>query len=223
MKALAMPGKPVEGRDEPAPPPRPRGRPRDPARLDRVLAAARVHFSESGFDGGSMERIAATAAVSKVTLYNYFPSKEALFNAVVNEPIQRAFEVDVEGLDPARPAESLRRIAENYLALITSRDLIEHLRLLHAGAAANPLLGRSFVQTGPEAVTRQLAKYLKAAHACGSLVIPSAAQAAEQFVAMVRGNEQMRMLLGQAPLRGAAARKRYCRSCVDLFVRSFSR
>ena len=202
---------------------RPRGRPRDPARLDRILVAGREHFADGGFEKASMEGIAASAGVSKVTVYSYFPSKEALFNAIVNRPIQRAFEFDVEELDACNPSGSLLRIAETYLELITSPEVIEHLRLLHGSAVSNPSLGESFLDTGPEAIIGGLVKYLRAACACGSLAIPDVPRAAEQFVAMVRGNEQIRLLLGQPALRGRAARKNYCKSSVALFVRGFTR
>lgn len=200
---------------------RPRGRPRDPALLQRILAAARAHFGEMGFDRGNMDRIAVAAEVSKVTLYKYFPSKEALFNAIVNEPIQRAFEPDTLALDPALPEKELLRLAETYLDLITSRELLEHVRMLHASAGTQPALGKTFLDSGPEALVGLLVGYLERVRAGGALAVANAPQAAEQFLAMVRGNEQIRMLLGQAPLRQRAARKRYCKSCVDLFVRAF--
>lgn len=203
--------------------PRPRGRPRDPARLERILVAAREHFAEAGFEKGSMDRIAAGAEVSKVTLYNYFPSKEALFSALVNEPIQRAFDLDVDALDPSAPAAGLLRIAESYLELITSPEILEHVRLLHGGATTNPALGAAFLKTGPEAIIGGVVRYLRAAAAAGSLRISNVPMVAEQFVAMVRGNEQMRMLLGQPALRGRAARRKYCKACVNLLVAALAR
>lgn len=204
-----------------APVRRARGRPRDPAVLQRILAAAREHFGELGFDRGNIDRIAVAAEVSKVTLYKYFPSKEALFNAIVNEPIQRVFEPNALALDPALPETELLRLAETYLALITSRELLEHVRMLHAAAGTQPALGKAFLDSGPEALVELLVGYLERVRAGGTLEVANAPQAAEQFLAMVRGNEQIRMLLGQAPLRQRAARRRYCKSCVDLFVRAF--
>jgi TetR/AcrR family transcriptional repressor of mexJK operon len=169
-----------------------------------------------------MDRIAASAEVSKVTLYKYFPSKEALFNAIVNEPIRHAFSLDLEGLDPADPSSSLLRIAERYLELITSAEILGHVRLLHGSAPANPSLGAAFLKTGPEAIVDALVRYLRATTAQRVLRIPNAPQAAEQFVGMVRGNEQIRMLLGQPALRGRSARRRYCKSCVTVFVKAFA-
>jgi AcrR family transcriptional regulator len=49
----------------------------------RILDAARRVFLESGFAGASMEEIASRASAGKPTIYARFPSKEALFTAVV--------------------------------------------------------------------------------------------------------------------------------------------
>jgi AcrR family transcriptional regulator len=53
------------------------------ATRDRILAAAKNEFTEYGFAGARLNRIAATARASKERLYSYFASKEQLFEAVV--------------------------------------------------------------------------------------------------------------------------------------------
>lgn len=67
-------------------PPRPRTR-RKQARPAEILAAALDCFVEKGFAATRMDDIARRAAVSKGTLYLYFPSKEAVFEALVREQI----------------------------------------------------------------------------------------------------------------------------------------
>lgn len=52
---------------------------------ERIVAAARRLFSQHGFDQTTVELIAETADVSKPTLFNYFPSKQALLQALVPE------------------------------------------------------------------------------------------------------------------------------------------
>lgn len=203
--------------------PRPRGRPKDPTLRERILAGASAHFGEFGFERSNMERIAALADVSKVTLYKYFPSKEVLFNTVVNEPIRRTFELDVAALDTANPRAALLKIAETYVELITSGEIIAHLRVLYGSVVSNPSLGASFFASGPEAMIHQLKEYLQAACDKGVLDIADVAQAAEQFTAMVRGAEQSRMLMGQPPQRDAVARRHYCESCVTLFMCGYGR
>ena len=53
------------------------------ATRERILDAAKEEFAERGLAGARINRIAAEAHASKERLYAYFPSKEALFTAVV--------------------------------------------------------------------------------------------------------------------------------------------
>ncbi|GGJ13553.1 TetR/AcrR family transcriptional regulator [Neoroseomonas lacus] len=62
--------------------PRPRQR-RKEARPAELLDAALDTFREKGFAATRMEDIASRAGVSKGTIYLYFPSKEAVFEALV--------------------------------------------------------------------------------------------------------------------------------------------
>ena len=58
---------------------------RKEARPGELLEAALALFVEKGFAATRVEEVAARAGVSKGTLFLYFPSKEALFKAVVHE------------------------------------------------------------------------------------------------------------------------------------------
>jgi AcrR family transcriptional regulator len=51
---------------------------RSEAAHDRVLRAALELFGERGIDAASMDAIAQTSGVSKATIYNHWPNKEAL-------------------------------------------------------------------------------------------------------------------------------------------------
>jgi TetR/AcrR family transcriptional regulator of autoinduction and epiphytic fitness len=50
-----------------------------------IVAAAVAEFRANGFDATSMDKIAATAGVSKRTVYNHFPSKDALFAHILQQ------------------------------------------------------------------------------------------------------------------------------------------
>src|SRR5580693_6262051 len=54
---------------------------------ESVLRAARVAFAESGY-GVPLDEIAARAGVGPGTVYRHFPTKEALFEAVVTARVQ---------------------------------------------------------------------------------------------------------------------------------------
>ncbi|SHG66070.1 transcriptional regulator, TetR family [Kaistia soli DSM 19436] len=55
------------------------------ARRAQVLDAARVCFARSGFRGASMQEICAEAKMSPGALYRYFPSKEAIIEAIAED------------------------------------------------------------------------------------------------------------------------------------------
>lgn len=65
----------------------PRRRRRKEARPGELIAAALDLFVEHGYAATRVEAVAARAGVSKGTLFVYFPTKEALFKAVVRENI----------------------------------------------------------------------------------------------------------------------------------------
>lgn len=79
----------------------PPGGPRAERKRRAILAAARAAFLHEGFDA-SVDAIAAAAAVSKVTVYNHFGSKQALFVEVVKEaldtPLGETLVTAVDGL-----------------------------------------------------------------------------------------------------------------------------
>ena len=51
---------------------------------EAIVQAAISEFRSNGFDITSMDKIAATAGVSKRTVYNHFASKEELFAEILH-------------------------------------------------------------------------------------------------------------------------------------------
>ena len=72
--------------DTPSHPPRKRQRRKD-ARPAEIIAAAMRLWSERGFAATRLEDVAAGAGIAKGTIYRYFPSKEALFEAALQDRI----------------------------------------------------------------------------------------------------------------------------------------
>ena len=67
----------------------PRGRMTAAERREQLIAIARGAFAERGFDGVSVEEIAARAAVSKPVVYEHFGGKEGLYAVVVDREVQQ--------------------------------------------------------------------------------------------------------------------------------------
>jgi AcrR family transcriptional regulator len=62
-------------------------RPGNPATRERILTEARRAFAESGYTGASLRHIAARAEVDPALIHHYFGTKEQLFLATVQAPI----------------------------------------------------------------------------------------------------------------------------------------
>jgi len=56
----------------------------------KILEAAKPLFLASGYTATSMDDVAAQAGVSKTTLYKRYPSKAALFAAVISAQTERS-------------------------------------------------------------------------------------------------------------------------------------
>src|SRR5881397_2574140 len=57
-----------------------------------ILDAARAVFAEHGYEGAAVRHIVARTPLAPGTFYNYFPDKESIFRALVNESIARVRE-----------------------------------------------------------------------------------------------------------------------------------
>jgi AcrR family transcriptional regulator len=56
----------------------------------RLLTAAAQEFARAGFERANVDAISLAAGYAKGTIYNYFPSKEELFLAVVEQALAQA-------------------------------------------------------------------------------------------------------------------------------------
>ncbi len=69
----------------------------------RLLTAAAQEFARAGFERANIDAISLAAGYAKGTIYNYFPSKEELFLAVVEQALAQAAAVGPAPRDaPAR-------------------------------------------------------------------------------------------------------------------------
>lgn len=67
--------------------------PRGSGTGERILDAAEVVFAESGFAGASVRDIAARAGLNAASLYNYYPGKQELYEAVLDRALTPIFEM----------------------------------------------------------------------------------------------------------------------------------
>lgn len=199
-----------------------RGRPRDPERHKRVIEAAVKQFLEHGFVRASVDAIAKASGVSKVTIYSYFPTKEALFEAAVASCTEEVFaSIPPGALDPRDPKTALALIGKAFLKLKRSDDVVGSFRLMFAAAGEHTDACNAYYRQGPEKLVRQVADYLRAAASAGSLSIRNADEAADQFLALFLGSADIRVMLGLGKPK-ASEDARLIKANVDLFLRAYA-
>lgn len=163
------------------------GRPIDVAKRDAIIAAAANSFFEHGFAGTAIEQVAAHAGVSKVTVYNHFGDKTALFKAAVEkecEKLRGYFSIENNGGDiRAR----LTAIGEAMVAFLSRPEMVQFERRIAAETDADPSIGMAFLEAGPRRMKAQFTAFLAHANAQGELAVPDPELASEQFVSLCKG------------------------------------
>ncbi len=104
----------------------PRNRMTGPQRRQQLIEVGRRLFAERGFEGTTVEEIAATAEVSKPVLYEHFGGKEGLYAVVVDREIQALLTQMTAALQPTgldRPPHARALLEAAALALL---DYIEN-------------------------------------------------------------------------------------------------
>lgn len=157
------------------------------ARREMILDVAQEVFLEEGFANASMSTIAARLGGSKGTLYNYFKSKDDLFNAYVERRCLWQQD-EVFALKPAEtPEQALQRIARSFLRHVINETTLRNFRLIVAEAERAPEVGRVFYEAGPERGTRRLADFLASLDAAGALEVEGdPLGAAQHFLGLVQ-------------------------------------
>lgn len=85
-----------------------------------IIEAAVDEFRRYGFEGARTTRIAKSAEVSSRTLYNHFPTKDALFDEIVEIIIAETGAIRSAPFDPQKPVrDQLIQSLEDYIAAIT--------------------------------------------------------------------------------------------------------
>src|SRR5215813_7608786 len=133
----------------------------DSTKRRQILDGARKVFMDLGFDGASMGEIARAAGVSKGTLYVYFADKCRLFEAIVEEEVERrqlAFY-----FDHACDAKTmLLKFGETYIGTLCRPGGGSAIRMIFAIAERMPEVGRRYYELVLRKTLNHLAEYLDA-------------------------------------------------------------
>lgn len=186
---------------------------------DAILQAAIGEFRQHGFNGTSMDRVAAAAEVSKRTVYNHFPSKEDLFEAILLlmwERSQSPEEQQYEATQPLRP--QLLALLGHKMRLLNDASFIDLSRVAMADMMHTPERARA-IATKLAAKEEGLPRWLRAAQQSGRLRpgmdVPYAAQQLQGMVKAFAFWPQLAM--GQPPLT-PTQQQQVLADAVDMFL-----
>ncbi|WP_370677721.1 TetR/AcrR family transcriptional regulator [Pleomorphomonas sp. PLEO] len=192
--------------------------------VERIFEAARRLFLSHGVSETSMEAIAQEAGVSKATLYSHYGSRDELFAAVIWALAADRFSSIV--LSGSVGAEDLRKKLEHLgfavLDLLLSPDTVASNRMVSAEARRFPDLGKLFYDNGPDRLNGRLAALFETAMSAGLLRSCDSRDAAKHFIGLVRGDLQLRAMLGDEAALSDAERRHAVTTGVDVFLAAYA-
>ncbi|MFE9750191.1 TetR/AcrR family transcriptional regulator [Saccharothrix saharensis] len=150
---------------------------------DLIVAAATALFLELGYDRTSLARIAERSGVSRATLFKQFPTKAALFDAIVTE----AWSAADEGEPP--PAgdivDGLSAMGRRYAELLSRPRMTDLFRIVIAELPRFPELADAQFSHGKMLYFESVRSYLLAEHEAGTVRVEDVDLAATQFLGMI--------------------------------------
>lgn len=193
----------------------------DRKRVD-IINAAIEEFLAAGFDATSMDCIAARASVSKRTVYNHFPSKEALFAAI----LRQLWDASQSGDAPAyRADEPLRAqllaLLMRKLRLLNDEAFLSLARVAIAAGIHCPERAREMVARLGEK-EEDLTVWIRAAAADGRLDTSDPVFASQQLQGLVKSFAFWpQIMMGQPPLNNRE-QKKVAEAAADMFLARYA-
>ncbi|TVT60226.1 TetR/AcrR family transcriptional regulator [Amycolatopsis rhizosphaerae] len=179
-----------------------------------ILDAAKLAFLESGFERTSMDAIAARAETSKRSLYAHFPTKDALFLAVV-ERIRALFgeRMRTPGEYAGEPLEAVVQYCGRFLQLLRWSSVGKMVRLGIAEAERLPDLASGLYDVLFGLTVRDLASHLVTA---SGLAADEAEAVANELIGLTIHPLLPRLLFGVEPLTEETPEEARLAADVDL-------
>jgi TetR/AcrR family transcriptional regulator of autoinduction and epiphytic fitness len=153
---------------------------------EAIILAAIAEFRANGFDITSMDKVAATAGVSKRTVYNHFPSKEELFAEILNQLWARVTEEKETSYHADQPLRAqMRLMLMTKLQTLGDENFLDLARVAIAATIHSPERAQNMVARMGER-EEGLTVWIRAAQADGRLKPVDPAFAAQQIQGMLK-------------------------------------
>jgi TetR/AcrR family transcriptional regulator of autoinduction and epiphytic fitness len=187
-----------------------------------VIEAAIEEFLAAGFDATSMDRVAARAGVSKRTVYNHFPSKEALFAAILRQLWDSSDADEAPAYSSRHPLRGqLLQLLLKKVSLLNNEAFLSLARVAIAAGIHSPERARDMVARMGER-EEDLTGWIRAAAADGRLKTPDPMFASQQLQGLVKAFAFWpQVTMGQPPL-GVAEQRQVVESAADMFLAAYA-
>ena len=201
----------------------PVGRPKDLEKRQNILNAAKAVFLKNGYHGSSMNQIAQTAGVTKLTVYNHFQDKENLFICAIEATCQES--ISAKPLILATDSnfrEVLHQMCGLALKVINLPEAIklEHL-LLELAAEKNPL-AVLFFNASHQRMNMVWANLFSQAAAFGFIQDHLVDQQICLMLSLLLGVRHHEVLLGIRNSPNAEEKEIIITESIDLFLLKYS-
>jgi TetR/AcrR family transcriptional regulator of autoinduction and epiphytic fitness len=153
---------------------------------EAILQAAIAEFRSSGFEITSMDKIAATAGVSKRTVYNHFPSKEELFAEILNRLWNSITAEQDMPYSPQKPLrDQLQTLLQAKLHMLADENFLDLARIAIAATIHSPERAQDMVARMGQR-EEGLTAWIRLAQADGRLKPVEPAFAAQQMHGLLK-------------------------------------
>jgi TetR/AcrR family transcriptional repressor of mexJK operon len=198
------------------------GRPKDLAKRQAILDAAKTLFVRNGYASTSMDAVATEAGVSKLTVYSHFNDKETLFSAAVVARCEEQLPELFVDMPPNAPVEKvLLGIARGFQTLINSPESLELHRLMIALGTQDSKLSEVFFEAGPQRILHEMERFLTRVNDTEGLHFDSPMSAAGHFLSLIKGVCNFRLLIGNGELPNEQAAEQHVQEVVALFLKAY--
>lgn len=208
--------------------PRKRGRPaagtEAQRRHDMLLAASEV-FLEQGFEAASMEAVAKRAGISKKTIYGFVPTKEKLFEAVMQDHMEYA---DLPHLpDQVADTAGVEAALADYLIRLSASILgptaVGLFRVVVAESVRFPGVAQTFYREGGLRHITELGAWLAARAKQGLIALDDPGLAARLLTSFIILEPLRAGAMGVGELPPPDLRERRARMAAKIFVNGCGR
>lgn len=188
---------------------------------EAIVAAAIAEFRVNGFEVTSMDRIAATAGVSKRTVYNHFPGKEELFAEILHQLwASSAAQLDAS-YDSARPLrEQLRFLLQAKMDMMADPNFLDLARVAIAATIHSPERAQDMVSRLSKR-EEGFTLWVRAAQEDGRLKGADPAFAAHQIQSLLKAFAFWPQITLRQPPLDAQAQANVIESAIDLFLAGY--